>query len=311
MLVLCSRRKFHIQLLRLCVPAFIIICIVWQNLRVYSTPSAYNAYIFYAHSDNYACSVLVNAHILQHLMGTRYRIFAIISDGISRTMQDALAAKNISLIKETPLPLHANSIPYYEGCLLKLAAFRMHEYDSSIQRLLVLDADQLILRNLDMIFDTQMTDFMAPTAYWISNDTITSTCMLIQPGKPMWDRVKAAAKSIKSDKYDMDLINDLFAERGDRLSERYVTLNSHWEDWNIPLWMGPRSSNGTAIDQQLRALYDQAAIIHFTAAGKPWMHDTQALREQKPDAHPLMVEQWARWRSLALQNCPAGILDLV
>ncbi|KJK84888.1 hypothetical protein H633G_11292 [Metarhizium anisopliae BRIP 53284] len=311
MLVLCSRRKFHIQLLRLCVPAFIIICIVWQNLRVYSTPSAYNAYVFYAHSDNYACSVLVNAHILQHLMGTRYRIFAIISDGISRTMQDALAAKNISLIKETPLPLHANSIPYYEGCLLKLAAFRMHEYDSSIQRLLVLDADQLILRNLDMIFDTQMTDFMAPTAYWISNDTITSTCMLIQPGKPMWDRVKAAAKSIKSDKYDMDLINDLFAERGDRLSERYVTLNSHWEDWNIPLWMGPRSSNGTAIDQQLRALYDQAAIIHFTAAGKPWMHDTQALREQKPDAHPLMVEQWARWRSLALQNCPAGILDLV
>lgn len=278
---------------------------------MYSTPSAYNAYVFYAHSDNYACSVLVNAHILQHLMGTRYRIFAIISDGISRTMQDALAAKNISLIKETPLPLHANSIPYYEGCLLKLAAFRMHEYDSSIQRLLVLDADQLILRNLDMIFDTQMTDFMAPTAYWISNDTITSTCMLIQPGKPMWDRVKAAAKSIKSDKYDMDLINDLFAERGDRLSERYVTLNSHWEDWNIPLWMGPRSSNGTAIDQQLRALYDQAAIIHFTAAGKPWMHDTQALREQKPDAHPLMVEQWARWRSLALQNCPAGILDLV
>lgn len=278
---------------------------------MYSTPSAYNAYVFYAHSDNYACSVLVNAHILQHLMGTRYRIFAIISDGISRTMQDALAAKNISLIKETPLPLHANSIPYYEGCLLKLAAFRMHEYDSSIQRLLVLDADQLILRNLDMIFDTQMTDFMAPTAYWISNDTITSTCMLIQPGKPMWDRVKAAAKSIKSDKYDMDLINDLFAERGDRLSERYVTLNSHWEDWNIPLWMGPRSSNGTAIDQQLRALYDQAAIIHFTAAGKPWMHDTQALREQKPDAHPLMVEQWARWRSLALQNCPAGILDHV
>jgi hypothetical protein len=311
MLVLCSRRKFHIQLLLLCVPAFIIICIVWQNLHVYSTLSAYNAYVFYAHSDNYACSVLVNAHILQHLMGTRYRIFAIISDGVSRTMQDALAAKNISLIKETPLPLHANSIPYYEGCLLKLAAFRLHEYDSSIQRLLVLDADQLILRNLDMIFDTQMTDFMAPTAYWISNDTITSTCMLIQPGKPMWDRVKAAAKSIKSDKYDMDLINDLFAERGDRLSERYVTLNSHWEDWNIPLWMGSRSSNGTATDQQLRALYDQAAIIHFTAAGKPWMHDTQALREQKPDAHPLMVEQWARWRSLALQNCPAGILELV
>ncbi|EFY94473.1 hypothetical protein MAA_10052 [Metarhizium robertsii ARSEF 23] len=206
-------------------------------------------------------------------------------------MQDALAAKNISLIKETPLPLHANSIPYYEGCLLKLAAFRLHVYDSSIQRLLVLDADQLILRNLDMIFDTQMTDFMAPTAYWISNDTITSTCMLIQPGKPMWDRVKAAAKSIKSDKYDMDLINDLFAERGDRLSERYVTLNSHWEDWNIPLWMGSRSSNGTATDQQLRALYDQAAIIHFTAAGKPWMHDTQALREH-----------WHTWAKLRMHT---------
>ncbi|KAG8426742.1 magnesium ion transporter [Metarhizium acridum] len=220
---------------------FAIICIVWQTLRVYSTPSAYDAYVFYANSDNYACSVLVNAHILQHLMGTRHRIFAIISDGVSRAMQDALAAENISMVKETPLPLEANSVSYYEG-----SAFKLHEYDSSIRRLLVLDADQLILRNLDKIFDAQMTDFMAPTAYWISNDTITSTCMLIQPGKPVWDRVKTAATSIKSDKYDMDLINDLFAERGDRLSERYVTLNSHWEDWNIPLWMGPRSSNGTA-----------------------------------------------------------------
>ncbi|KID94744.1 alphaN-acetylglucosamine transferase, partial [Metarhizium majus ARSEF 297] len=310
MLVLCSRPKFHIQLLLLCVPAFIIICIVWQTFRVYDTPSAYNAYVFYADSDNYACSVLVNAHILQHLMGTRYRIFAIISGGVSRTMQDALAAKNVKMIHETPLPLHANSVSYYKGCLLKLAAFKLHEYDSSIRRLLALDADQLILQNLDKIFDTQMTDFMAPTAYWIRNDTITSTCMLIQPGKPMWDRVEAAATTIESDKYDMDLINDLFAERGDRLSERYVTLNSHWEDWNMPLWMGPRS-NGNATDEQLRALYDQAAIIHFTAAGKPWMHDTQALRDQKPDAHPLMVEQWARWRSLALQNCPARILDHV
>jgi lipopolysaccharide biosynthesis glycosyltransferase len=294
----------------------LMLCYIYrQTILENDTSGAKNAYVFYANDDQYACSVLVNVHILQHIIATKYRIFVIISDGVSPAMENTLLTKKITIVKETPLPLHENSVPYYKGCLLKLAAFKLHEFDSSIRRLLVLDADQLILQDLDGIFDIQMTDFMAPTAYWIDNRTISSTCMLIQPNPQLWEKVMAAATTIGSDRYDMDLLNDLFAGRRDRLNERYATLNSHWEDWNVPSWMDftafahAHLDHTLTSDRQLRTLYDQAAIIHFTAVGKPWMYDIEELQKLRPEAHPIMVEQWIRWRSLALQNCPDGMLS--
>ncbi|KAG6186743.1 hypothetical protein E4U36_000437 [Claviceps purpurea] len=296
--------------------------------HAHRTKTQSNVYAFYAHNDIYACSLLVNAHILRHVFHTRYRIVAILSDGVSTAMRDRLVERNITIMDDTPLPLHEGTIPYYDGCLLKLSAFKLHEYDPTIQRALVLDADQLILQNLDDLFDIRpAVQFMAPTAYWLSNRTISSTCMLIQPGAQVWDRVKTAAANMTSSEYDMDLMNRLFGDPEEtpvRLNSKFVTLNSHWEDWNLPAWFnnatehqGPtwfedaerQAAKDRATSLEMHALHNQAAIVHFTAVGKPWSLATEDLRKRKPDAHPLLAQQWRTWRSLAMQECPAGTMS--
>ncbi|KAG5983222.1 hypothetical protein E4U55_000512 [Claviceps digitariae] len=327
--------KHLIRFLTSCLVLALITCTLWHNwcINVYRTKTQSNVYAFYAHDDTYACSVLVNAHILRNVLRTRYRIVAMVSDGISPAMREALVAHNITIVPDTPLPLHSTAIAYYQGCLLKLAAFKLHHFDPSIQRVLVMDADQLVLQNLDDLFDRNpAAEFMAPTAYWLSNDTISSTCMLIRPSDAGWERVKAAAANITSGKYDMDLINELFGAEDPtqtRLESKYITLNSHWEDWNLPAWFEPEAhathrehrvpswfdetgrqvAERNATSLEMHALQDQVAILHFTAVDKPWMHDTAGLRLKQPNAHPIFVQQWRTWRSLAMQECPAGTVE--
>ena len=135
------------------------------------------------------------------------------------------------------------------------------------------------------------------------------------------------------DEYDMDLINKLFGAdeqtQTTRLESNLITLNSHWEDWNLPAWFessrhdaehaqppvsswfdeaGRQAAEENATSSELHALHDQVAIVHFTAVGKPWTFDTAELRKRRPNVHPLLVQQWRIWRSLALQECPAGIV---
>ena len=163
------------------------------------------------------------------------------------------------------------------------------------------------------------------------------------------------------------------------LSGEYVTLNSHWEDWNLPKWYHPErklnlttiarvnalakggpmhsyevsASNNTALhtpqsstsqntvnadsvkqnpkvedessgiqsrqvqqqtfprfpdehplSQELHRLQSFAAVIHFSAMGKPWSVTDDTLRQQRPDAHPLLGEQFRAWRTSAAEICP-------
>lgn len=275
-------------------------------------PTNFNAYVFYATQDTYACSVIVNVFLLMNAFGTKYRIFVFVSQSVSEHYRSSLQVLGATVVEEEPLPLHPDSISYYQDCLLKLAAFRMHEIDSDLQRVLILDSDQLILRNLDHLFDKPPVDFLAPSAYWINDTYLSSTLMLIQPNQKLWDSVKSAMHHIPSHKYDIDLINDLFTGSHVQLPGTYATLSSHWEDLNTPRWQEPRYPSGTiASDWDLHNLYNSAHVIHFTAVGKPWSYDVDTLLQMKPHAHNILVQQWERWRSLAFVLCPNGFIDHV
>ncbi|KAF4967116.1 hypothetical protein FSARC_5277 [Fusarium sarcochroum] len=219
------------------------------------------------------------------------------------------------MIDEEPMPLHEDTIPYYRGCLLKLAAFRMHEINQSIDRVLVLDADQLIIHNLDHLFALPPHDFVAPNAYWIDPACLSSTLMLIRPNRKQWRLVQQALLNPLPRQYDMDIINDLF-EGTQQLPGSYVTVNSHWEDWNIPPWFNFSTSDTrlssspvAASEKDLHDLYNQAEVLHFFAVGKPWMYSVQELKAMKPASHKLLFEQWGTWRRLASQVCPVGTID--
>jgi hypothetical protein len=273
-----------------------------------------SAYVFYATQDVYACSVAVNIYLLKRVFHTQHRIFVFLSTDISSSYRSLIQMLDASIIDEEPLPLHDNTIPYYRGCLLKLSAFRMHEIDASISRVLVLDADQLIMHNLDHLFALPPNDFLAPTAYWISSTFLSSTLMLIQPNQDQWRLVKEALLNPQPQQYDMDIVNVLF-KPSYHLHGRYITINSHWEDWNLPPWFNPsitelRSTQSPASvsEKDLDELYDQAGVIHFCAIGKPWTYSLQQVKEMKPEGHKLLFESWRIWRSLAINVCPVGTI---
>lgn len=126
------------------------------------------------------------------------------------------------------------------------------------------------------------------------------------------------------------------------LSGEYATLNSHWEDWTLPSWYhpvdprltltsvalwndlstqhsnrddssspsiaaSPRFPLSHPLTAELYRLQDSAAVIHFTAVGKPWSLPPGLIQRAKPDAHPGLAAQMELWRSIAEMVCPGAI----
>ena len=271
-----------------------------------------DAYVFYATHDDYACSAIVNIHRLRNRFQTKRPIFVLISPDVSEAYLPVFEQLGAAVIKETPPRLNAQSIEYYKDCLLKLLAFKMHEIEPSVGRVLVMDADQLILKDIDSVFKSPPADVSAPPAYWLQNGTLSSTCMLIQPGPQLWNVIEEAIAHIAPDTYDMDLMNQLFGENATRLPPSYATINSHWEDRNVPLWLDSDfdtlpptdPTSRPATDDDLEELNLQAHIVHFYAIGKPWMMSVDDAMRARPAAHPILFSQWEDWLSDASELCP-------
>ncbi|GAB1742580.1 hypothetical protein NU219Hw_g8120t1 [Hortaea werneckii] len=389
------------------------------------------AYAFYATSDTYACSALVNIYRLQHELASKLPIHMLVSDGVSSPYIQAFEAAGVFVHHEqTPKLKSSMTGSYYEDSLLKLLAFKLHALDPSLKRVLALDSDQLVMQNLDHLFaGLPEVDLAAPRAYWLSRDFLASTFMMISLSDRLWKTVEDALDTIGYDKFDMDLINDLLGDTVMMLSGEYVTLNSHWEDWNLPKWYHPTQElNMTTIDiinslaktnsgvgkrqvgsegvpqpaldagqgaelprpsmsgvppplamipppiqpessehampklwdaqqpsiahaalasgtqqphtvpsflndhphsqpplpsglyvpnprfpashpftQELYNLQDAAAVIHFTAQGKPWARPVELIKAARPDAHPVLAAQFEVWRETAERVCPGGV----
>jgi hypothetical protein len=114
----------------------------------------------------------------------------------------------------------------------------MHHIDSTLKRVIVLDSDQLILKPLDRLFDTDdlNVDLAAPRAYWIAKETFSTAFLVVTLSDRVWRKVETALENVRINQYDMDMANELFGEEVLMLPGNLVALNSHWEDWNLPRW---------------------------------------------------------------------------
>ncbi|KAK7732301.1 hypothetical protein SLS53_008592 [Cytospora paraplurivora] len=212
------------------------------------------AYVFYATADLYACSTLVNIHRLRTLRST-VPIHVLASDYLSVSFMNALEDANVTVhIEETPqTPALLGS--YYEDSLLKMLVFKMHKLDPTLKRVLIIDSDQLILKHFDNLFsDLPVVDIAAPRAYWsppqTSRTVFSSAFMMINLSDRLWETVNQtlpnngglADGASASAGADMDILNDVFGDTAMILSGEYVTLNSHWETWEIPKWFHPANA---------------------------------------------------------------------
>lgn len=194
------------------------------------------AYVFYATQAEYACSVLVNIDRLKNLFNTTHRIIVLVKPDLAPQYLPAFTAQNATVIPYEPPRLADFHVPYYQDVLLKLVAFRLHHYIPSLKRVLVLDADQIILQSLDHVFDLPAVDLAAPRAYWLDGSGFTSAFLLITLSDRLWNKIADALTDIAANVFDMDLVNNLFNKTLMVLPGDYATLNSHFETNDIPSW---------------------------------------------------------------------------
>jgi hypothetical protein len=295
-----------------------------EKTAPFPLPSPFS-YVFYATNDDYACSALVNVHRLQTLFHTTARIVLLATSSVSDPFLTVFRARNVTVFIDEAPPLADGSVGYYKDVLLKLVSFKLHHSDPSLKRILMLDADQLILRPLDDVFGFPEVDVAAPRAYWVGKETASSTFMLVMLSERLWRRIEVAMRDIKSDRYDMDLINEVLGWEMMLLPGHYASINSHWEVSDIPTWFrdvdelpttsafAPTPTNATTFKEEsekasrfemLYRVYEQSSVLHFFALGKPWSYTIEQVHQERPDAHPLFVEQFLTWRTTAAEFCP-------
>ena len=215
------------------------------------------AYVFYATSTDYACSALINIARLQSQFLTPHRVVVLVHPDLPPTYLTALANHKAIVIPHHPPKLHDRSNPYYHDVLLKLVAFRLHQFVPGLKRILVLDSDQLIVQSLDHLFSLPAADIAAPRAYWLDQDSVpspssppeplsdspgsirvsfTSTLLLITLSDRLWAKVSAGIRRLGPETYDKDLLNQLFDKTALLLPGSYATLNTHWEINEAPNW---------------------------------------------------------------------------
>jgi len=59
---------------------------------------------------------------------------------------------------------------------------------------------------------------------------------------------------------------------------------------------------------ELFELYEQVSVLHYTAMTKPWGTNAMMIDQGRPDAHPLLKEQFMAWRKVAKDVCPSGLI---
>ncbi|KAM0799946.1 alphaN-acetylglucosamine transferase, partial [Usnea florida] len=296
------------------------------------------AYVFYATTAEYACSVTINIDRLNNIFHTKYRIIVLVKPTLGSEYLSNLTAQNATVIPYQPPQLYDHDQSYYTDVLLKLVGFRLHQYIPSLKRVLILDSDQVILQSLDHVFSLPAVDLAAPRAYWQGSPGFTSAFLLVNLSDRIWSRIEIALQNITHDTFDMDLLNEMFGATAMILPGDYCTLNSEWETNNIPKWwqgsepprdpswkpskkIRPRpdprpieiplslrvplatnnTSNLTEADQIL--LSDDVKVMHYTALGKPWQKFVDDVKRERPDAHPLFAMGFELWRSKAAELC--------
>ncbi len=73
------------------------------------------------------------------------------SSDVSRAYLEGLRQANAVVHVQDPPPLAQGAAGYYKDCLLKLLAFKMHVLAPGLERVLVLDSDQLIMKSMDAL----------------------------------------------------------------------------------------------------------------------------------------------------------------
>ncbi|KAH9124275.1 hypothetical protein LEN26_009752 [Aphanomyces euteiches] len=161
--------------------------------------------------------------------------------------------------------------------LAKLRIFEERGYD----KVIYLDSDAWLHRNLDHLFALGDAVLWAPHAYYIGEQyQFGSTLLVLTPSNALFGKLEQAMKNPpKLNYYDMDVLNDLcgylpnatfgFANKSERINKMY--------------------------------------IHHFTMGyelHKPWLIERSQVTERNPSFHPLFYDLFFMFWKAEAELCP-------
>lgn len=188
----------------------------------------------------------------------------------------------------------------WDSSITKLRAFELTTYD----RVMHLDADLTLLRNLDHLFLLPPAPVAMPRAYWADLPSpdpnqasqpwpLTSLLLLLQPSHSelkilletltSWRTNPNVTSHGDGKKYDMDLLNYRYGSSALVLPQRpYALLTAEFRSADHSAYLGPNAH------WDARAVLDEAALVHFSdwPLPKPWtLWSADSLAEMQPACH--------------------------
>ncbi|KAF9904224.1 hypothetical protein EC991_002927 [Linnemannia zychae] len=274
------------------------------------------AYITLLTNNNYASGALVLAHSLRAAQTTK-QLAVLITASVSRPIREKLALVFDSLIEIGEIDSHSTSNlallgrPELGITLTKIHVFNQTQYS----KVVFLDADTLVLRNIDDLFDTAANGSLededrnkrfaaSPDAGW--PDCFNSGVFVCKPSyKDYTGLIQMASQEGTFDGGDQGLLNSYFSgwSRGEASNRLPFTYNTT-----------PTASYSYApAYQQYR---DRLAVVHFIGNFKPW----QWLRFADGKVFPRntsskdsidLVQQWWNVFDNFVGGKPSDIHDVV
>ncbi|KAI8623575.1 glucose N-acetyltransferase [Xylariaceae sp. FL1651] len=156
----------------------------------------------------------------------------------------------------------------------KLLVFNQTQYD----RVLNVDSDATILQPMDELFLMPPCPVAMPRAYWLfpKSKILSSQLMLVQPSEVEFDRIMKQVESAGRDDYDMEIVNQLYADNAMILPHRpYDLLTGEFRSDNHQNYLGTDREEFDPV-----AIYNEAKYLHFSdwPVPKPWSAMSDSMR---------------------------------
>jgi hypothetical protein len=138
------------------------------------------------------------------------------------------------------------------------------------------------LQPLDDLFLLPHADVAAPSAYWIGNNSLSSAILLIEPSMTEFKKVLNGMQNRTSNEFDMDLVNDLFADNAMMLPNKHWVVSGEFR----------RNQHGSYLEDgeewDAEKILKKTPYVHFSdwPYPKPWRPaDPAVIRSTQPKCH--------------------------
>uniref|UniRef100_A0A0G4H5R2 Nucleotide-diphospho-sugar transferase domain-containing protein n=1 Tax=Chromera velia CCMP2878 TaxID=1169474 RepID=A0A0G4H5R2_9ALVE len=194
------------------------------------------AYILTAPDDEYLMGALVSAQSIFDT-GTKAKVGVVLEESFvpRRELSEVAQKMGVELLRlAVPVP----NIEYadYKDSYLKL--FGPYSLGKTFDKVVMLDADILFWRNMDMLFyckdntATNHREQLAMAGGDMDHDWISTQMVVMVPSEEKLERIRQQAQQVSSYIGEMDCYNDVENKQAHWLPERFLRLERNCHNWN-------------------------------------------------------------------------------